>query len=231
MGVACPGCRYPLPPACSQQFQRHALPAMAKPRTTSSNTQRQLNGRDDPVQPHSHTAPEWHVAVLLNVVQVVDEAGRKFSLHGPVILATGGYANDHTSSSLLAQWVPHLKDMPTTNGPWATGEVCGCERHCRACVWGRWGGGGVRTSCGAYTLASAQLRASRGTAGGIPMPDVRLRTREGIVRCSWSPPDCRSADCAAGGSCAACLLTDVAAVRYPWSVGCGKQTRASWGEY
>eukprot|EP00670_Eutreptiella_braarudii_P014046 CAMPEP_0174316930 /NCGR_PEP_ID=MMETSP0810-20121108/7283_1 /TAXON_ID=73025 ORGANISM="Eutreptiella gymnastica-like, Strain CCMP1594" /NCGR_SAMPLE_ID=MMETSP0810 /ASSEMBLY_ACC=CAM_ASM_000659 /LENGTH=461 /DNA_ID=CAMNT_0015426817 /DNA_START=29 /DNA_END=1411 /DNA_ORIENTATION=- len=55
-------------------------------------------------------------------VTVVDEAGRKFSLHGPVILATGGYANDHTSSSLLAQWVPHLKDMPTTNGPWATGE-------------------------------------------------------------------------------------------------------------
>ncbi|KAJ3411573.1 NADH-cytochrome b5 reductase [Chytridiales sp. JEL 0842] len=39
-----------------------------------------------------------------------------------VILATGGYANDRTSTSLLKQYAPHLADMPTTNGPWATGD-------------------------------------------------------------------------------------------------------------
>ena len=39
------------------------------------------------------------------------------------MLATGGYANDHSSDSLLAEHTPHLKDLPTTNGPWAEGEV------------------------------------------------------------------------------------------------------------
>ncbi len=44
-------------------------------------------------------------------------------LEGVVVLATGGYANDHSASSLLRQHVPHLADFPTTNGPWAQGQV------------------------------------------------------------------------------------------------------------
>jgi len=39
-----------------------------------------------------------------------------------LILATGGYANDHTETSLLAEFRPDLIDIPTTNGPWATGD-------------------------------------------------------------------------------------------------------------
>jgi len=39
-----------------------------------------------------------------------------------IILATGGYGNDHTDSSLLQKHRPDLVDVPTTNGPWATGD-------------------------------------------------------------------------------------------------------------
>ena len=33
-----------------------------------------------------------------------------------VILATGGYANDHNNDSLLSEYAPHLIQLPTTNG-------------------------------------------------------------------------------------------------------------------
>ena len=39
-----------------------------------------------------------------------------------VILATGGFSNDHTSNSLLKQYAPQLSNYPTTNGVWATGD-------------------------------------------------------------------------------------------------------------
>ncbi|KAJ3108348.1 cleavage and polyadenylation specificity factor subunit 2 [Phlyctochytrium planicorne] len=39
-----------------------------------------------------------------------------------VVLATGGFSNDHTETSLLRQYAPHLTDRPTTNGAWATGD-------------------------------------------------------------------------------------------------------------
>lgn len=39
-----------------------------------------------------------------------------------VILASGGFANDHTTSSLLREFVPGLETTPTTNGPFATGD-------------------------------------------------------------------------------------------------------------
>ncbi|KAG5492532.1 hypothetical protein JKF63_01110 [Porcisia hertigi] len=39
-----------------------------------------------------------------------------------VILATGGFSNDHTTSSLLQRYAPHLASFPTTNGVWATGD-------------------------------------------------------------------------------------------------------------
>jgi flavocytochrome c len=39
-----------------------------------------------------------------------------------VILATGGFGNDHTPSSLLREFAPDLEKTPTTNGDFATGD-------------------------------------------------------------------------------------------------------------
>ncbi|KIY74074.1 fumarate reductase flavo protein subunit [Cylindrobasidium torrendii FP15055 ss-10] len=41
---------------------------------------------------------------------------------GPVILATGGYAADFSSSGFLSQYRPELLSVPTTNGGHATGD-------------------------------------------------------------------------------------------------------------
>lgn len=59
------------------------------------------------------------------VVGITYEAEDKtlHQLHGTVILTAGGYANDHTEDSLLDKHVPSLAKLPTTNGPWATGDV------------------------------------------------------------------------------------------------------------
>lgn len=48
--------------------------------------------------------------------------GQTHTAHGPVILATGGYAADFTTSSLLKQYRPDLWDLPTTNGDHCTGD-------------------------------------------------------------------------------------------------------------
>ncbi|KAL6308063.1 fumarate reductase [Sparassis latifolia] len=42
--------------------------------------------------------------------------------YGPVILATGGYAADFTSNSLLRKYRPEFFDLPTTNGDHCTGD-------------------------------------------------------------------------------------------------------------
>ncbi|KAJ3205334.1 hypothetical protein HDU67_008919 [Dinochytrium kinnereticum] len=39
-----------------------------------------------------------------------------------VILASGGFANDRTDTSLILQHAPQLSKLATTNGPWATGD-------------------------------------------------------------------------------------------------------------
>jgi succinate dehydrogenase/fumarate reductase flavoprotein subunit len=39
-----------------------------------------------------------------------------------VILATGGFGNDHTVASLLAEFAPQLAALPTTNGAFARGD-------------------------------------------------------------------------------------------------------------
>jgi flavocytochrome c len=39
-----------------------------------------------------------------------------------VILATGGYSNDHSVDSLLKEFASFQSSLPTTNGPWATGD-------------------------------------------------------------------------------------------------------------
>lgn len=48
--------------------------------------------------------------------------GKKDEAYGPVILATGGYAADFTSDSLLKKYRPELWDLPTTNGEHCTGD-------------------------------------------------------------------------------------------------------------
>jgi cleavage and polyadenylation specificity factor subunit 2 len=50
-------------------------------------------------------------------------AGEVHRVNGNVILTAGGYANDHTPNSLLTKYVPQLASLPTTNGPWATGDI------------------------------------------------------------------------------------------------------------
>ena len=39
-----------------------------------------------------------------------------------VVLCTGGFCNDHSDTSLLREFTPHLETIATTNGPFATGD-------------------------------------------------------------------------------------------------------------
>ncbi|KAI0737508.1 fumarate reductase [Daedaleopsis nitida] len=48
--------------------------------------------------------------------------GKTETAYGPVVLATGGYAADFTSDSLLKKYRPEFWDLPTTNGEHCTGD-------------------------------------------------------------------------------------------------------------
>ncbi|GAA5975605.1 hypothetical protein JCM11641_003546 [Rhodosporidiobolus odoratus] len=68
-----------------------------------------------------------HVAKLLKEGDCVtgveyQYGGKTHQAHGPVILATGGYASDFSPDGLLAKYRPELLDLPTTNGDHSTGE-------------------------------------------------------------------------------------------------------------
>ncbi|KAF9212188.1 hypothetical protein BGZ59_007101 [Podila verticillata] len=51
-----------------------------------------------------------------------NQPGVKVQAWGPVVLATGGYAADFSSDSLLKEYRPDLWDLPTTNGDHTTGD-------------------------------------------------------------------------------------------------------------
>jgi len=51
-----------------------------------------------------------------------EKDGQMFQEHGPVIIATGGYAADFTETSLLKKYRPDIYDLPTTNGDYSTGD-------------------------------------------------------------------------------------------------------------
>ncbi|KAG8863347.1 hypothetical protein FRB96_008839 [Tulasnella sp. 330] len=55
-------------------------------------------------------------------VEYTDSKGTVLKAYGPVILATGGYAADFTSTSFIKQYRPELYDLPTTNGDHSTGD-------------------------------------------------------------------------------------------------------------
>ncbi|KAL4252621.1 Fumarate reductase [Abortiporus biennis] len=48
--------------------------------------------------------------------------GKTETAYGPVILATGGYAADFTSDSLIKKYRPEYYNLPTTNGDHCTGD-------------------------------------------------------------------------------------------------------------
>src|SRR6266702_6666342 len=48
--------------------------------------------------------------------------GKTVTAYGAVILATGGYAADFTTDSLLKAHRPEYWDLPTTNGEHCTGD-------------------------------------------------------------------------------------------------------------
>lgn len=51
-----------------------------------------------------------------------DRNGSSECLYGPVILSTGGYASDFSTTSLLQKFRPELVHLPTTNGDHCTGD-------------------------------------------------------------------------------------------------------------
>ena len=56
-------------------------------------------------------------------LEYTDSTGSVKAIEGAVILTSGGFANDHTATSLLDKYVPSLAKLPTTNGVWATGDI------------------------------------------------------------------------------------------------------------
>nr|CAG8463483.1 6911_t:CDS:2 [Entrophospora candida]CAG8466659.1 9886_t:CDS:2 [Entrophospora candida] len=51
-----------------------------------------------------------------------EKDGKTFKEHGPVVLATGGYAADFSDDSLLKKYRPDIYNLPTTNGDHCTGD-------------------------------------------------------------------------------------------------------------
>jgi flavocytochrome c len=63
------------------------------------------------------TNAEGHVVGV-----VYEHGGKEHEEHGPVILATGGYAADFEPGGLLSKYCPDVLPLPTTNGEHSTGD-------------------------------------------------------------------------------------------------------------
>ncbi|KAG5492531.1 hypothetical protein JKF63_01109 [Porcisia hertigi] len=71
----------------------------------------------------SHARPDGVLMRKVTGVRLIQTDGQPMVLNADaVILATGGFSNDHTTSSLLQRYAPQLASFPTTNGVWATGD-------------------------------------------------------------------------------------------------------------
>jgi flavocytochrome c len=51
-----------------------------------------------------------------------NKSGQLHQIFGPVIICTGGYGADYTSTSLLSKYRPDVTSLPTTNGDHCTGD-------------------------------------------------------------------------------------------------------------
>ncbi|TPP44361.1 flavocytochrome c family protein [Leishmania donovani] len=84
---------------------------------------------------------EMAVVSLMHDVSAMPDGNREIRVHGvryksmtdasgtvmdlpadAVVLATGGFSNDHTPNSLLREYAPNVYGTPTTNGTFATGD-------------------------------------------------------------------------------------------------------------
>ncbi|KAG5466698.1 hypothetical protein LSCM1_00869 [Leishmania martiniquensis] len=71
----------------------------------------------------SRYRPDGVLVKHVTGVRLIQASGQPMVLKADaVILATGGFSNDHTTNSLLQQYAPQLSSFPTTNGVWATGD-------------------------------------------------------------------------------------------------------------
>jgi hypothetical protein len=68
--------------------------------------------------------PPVHSIVSLSRYRRVEDTSSEEVelLADSVVLACGGFGNDHTATSLLMEHAPALATLPTTNGPFATGS-------------------------------------------------------------------------------------------------------------
>ncbi len=86
------------------------------------------------LEDQAETSPD-HVKIILKarVTKLLYESGTVVGVeyqkdgkahiaHGPVVLATGGYAADFTENSLLQKHRPEYYGLPTTNGDHCTGD-------------------------------------------------------------------------------------------------------------
>ena len=77
---------------------------------------------------HNEDSPKARKGVRQYIVGVTGqfaEGGEQTMLRivtPAVIIATGGYAHDRTADSLLARYVPHIKDLPTTTSIHSQGD-------------------------------------------------------------------------------------------------------------
>ncbi|CAC9543617.1 putative NADH-dependent fumarate reductase [Leishmania infantum JPCM5] len=71
----------------------------------------------------SRVRPDGVLVKHVTGVRLIQSSGQSMVLNADaVVLATGGFSNDHTPNSLLQQYAPQLSSFPTTNGVWATGD-------------------------------------------------------------------------------------------------------------